>query len=179
MSDNSHNDSGVEPKTGIFRSNSHQPQTLDEALGSAVRSSAVEQVAEVVPAQQLYVGPTVDAVSDQVHVGAFDHVITGSTVAPADEVPHPVAEKAALLNTKVEQTNAALEQVNDMMQTVQARQAELEHSYAQAQQMLHEVEKVHAALTVNDRLRHRIEETLRRTNELKAKLGNDPHGGSH
>lgn len=179
MSENSHHDSGHEPKTGIFRSNTHQPQKLDEALGSAVSSSAVEQVAEVAPAQQLYVGPAVDAVPDQVHVGAADHVITGPTVGGLDEVPHPVIEKAALLDTKVEQTSAALDQVNDMMQTVQARQAELEQSYAQAQQMLHEVEKVHAALTVNDRLRHRIEETLRRTNELKAKLGNDPHGGSH
>ena len=173
MSEHS-NHEGTDAKTGIFRSSTHHAPKLDEALGSAVSGPAVDQVAVEHPANSLYVGPAAEVSADHLHVGAAEQAGPNDGLTGSAQTQGPPEDQVAVLTAKVEKTQAALEQVNEMLQSVQNSKAELEHKHAEAQQMLAEVEKIHAALTVNDRLRQRIQDTLHRTSQLKSQLG----GGS-
>ena len=158
-----------EESAGVFKSSGVTTQRVDEFSGSAVHNVSVEQKLVPGSADQVFVGAQPADFRPSVYVGAApdaqaDEVFVNETAAPVQPLD------------PAEQAQQSLQQVQQILESVEQRKAELEQSYAQAEDMLREVGRIKQALTVNDSLRERIRQTVHRTKNIKSNIVANPSG---
>jgi hypothetical protein len=125
------------------------------------------------PVHRLSAG-TNSAVSDiAVERGAFE---ARSTVEVAAHPTPPVVAHAAVQDDEdpmppaargTDAIESAAAKVDTLVQSVEARQAQIEEAHRKAVEMLAEVQQIAEALTLSDALRERINATVARTQRLR------------
>lgn len=136
--------------TSVFKSAEVAPQRLNHATNSAVSETSVDRN---------LVSPGQDA-HDLSHGAPLRGSIIEST---AESIPQQIVAISDQLQTSMVKADAAV-------RSIEERQASLESSFQKAEAMLAEVSRVNASLTLNDELRKRIQETIKRTRALRGSL---------
>lgn len=155
MSENNDTDtqSTANPVSGVFKSADYGPTRMNSMTNSAVSDVAVERSVEEPKGGR-------DRAADQRDV----------PVAVAKKSEELVEDGALEAAKAVENIHASMAKVDAAVQSIEERQAEIAESFHKAEELLAEVNRVRDALTFNDDLRKRIENTIKRTRTLRGHL---------
>jgi hypothetical protein len=180
--------------SGVFKSQDIAPQKMSKFANSAVSDKAVQRdegAAAAVgryigPEQQVqeggvYVGPSQEPGAGGVYVGpeqaaADGGMYIGPSAEPGTNSVHigaePESPKEDPVEAQMEELRESMAQVEEMRQSIEQRQAEVDQKMQAAEAMLAKVAKINESLTVDDRLRKRIEATIARTRGLRRSVKN-------
>lgn len=132
----------------VFKSGEAPVHRLSVGTNSAVSDVAVERGA-------VEARTTVDVVAHP----------TPPVVVPA--VVEEVEERMPQASRGADAIESAVAKVDALVQSVEARQAQIEEAHRKAEEMLAEVHQIAEALTFSDALRERINATVARTQRLR------------
>jgi hypothetical protein len=180
--------------SGVFKSQDIAPQKMSKFATSAVSNTAVERQAEDKSVAGTYVGPTQQAPDGGVYVGpeqtagaggvyigpqqegSADGMYIGPADEPGDNSVHIGAEPEIPapdpVESKMEELRVSMEQVEDMRQGIERRQAEVDQKMQEAEAMIAKIVRISETLLVDDRLRKRIDATIARTRGLRRGIKN-------
>jgi len=127
------------------------PQRINAMTNSAVSDVAVERGIEELPDAAASVGIEPAQTND---LQAVDEAVFA----------------AASVTQSLEDLQASMAKVNEVVQTVEQRQLQIEEAHQKAEAMLAEVSRISAALSFDNALRERIEATIARTRRLRTGL---------
>lgn len=142
---------GESESRGVFKSADMAPQRINAMTNSAVSDVAVERGIEELPDAAASVGIEPAQTND---LQAVDEAVFA----------------AASVTQSLEDLQASMAKVNEVVQTVEQRQLQIEEAHQKAEAMLAEVSRISAALSFDNALRERIEATIARTRRLRTGL---------
>ena len=142
---------GESESRGVFKSADMAPQRINAMTNSAVSDVAVERGIEELPDAAASVGIEPAQTND---LQAVDEAVFA----------------AATVTQSLEDLQASMAKVNEVVQTVEQRQLQIEEAHQKAEAMLAEVSRISAALSFDNALRERIEATIARTRRLRTGL---------
>lgn len=131
---------------GVFKSAEIAPQRMNSMTNSAVSDVAVERGIEELPVSTPLIVETPSVVAMQA----------------TTEV-----EPTAQIGRSLEDLQASMLRVSEVVQTVEQRQQQIEEAHHKAEEILAEVNRISAALSFDNSLRERINATIARTRRLR------------
>lgn len=136
---------------GVFKSAEIAPHKLAPGTNSAVSDVAVDRDAE-----------------------AFSNQVVNSPAPPqASAMPSEDSGTAAidqLVTSATDQLQASVAKADAAIRSIEERQMALEESFHKAEEMVAEVARMSASMSLNDDLRKRIAATIKRTRGLREHL---------
>ena len=142
---------------GVFKSADIAPQRMNSMTNSAVSDVAVERGS---------VDMMIDRVIEEVVTPSFDGFVEtpAETTLTAAEESRSAAAAAA---QSLQEIQASMAKVNEVVQSVEERQSRIEEAHQKAEAMLAEVNRISEALSFDNALRERIQATIARTRRLR------------